>query len=41
MKEAEMGRMCSSYGEQTNMYRILDRKPQGMGLLERTRYKWW
>lgn len=36
-----MGRMCSSYREPKNMYTILDRKPHGIGLLGRPRYRWW
>jgi hypothetical protein len=35
VKENEMGRACSMYGEKYNVYRLLVRKPEG-----RPRCRW-
>jgi hypothetical protein len=35
-----MGRTCSTYGEKTNAYIILVRKPEGKRPLGRYRHRW-
>jgi hypothetical protein len=40
VKEDEMGRACSTYGEKRNAYRILVGKPNGKRQLGTSRRSW-
>lgn len=40
MKEAEIGRMYSKYGQLIIPYKILVGKPEGQRLLGRSRHRW-
>jgi hypothetical protein len=40
IKNTEMGRACSMYGEKTGVYRILVGKPEGRRPLGRPTHRW-
>jgi hypothetical protein len=40
MKEDEMGKACSTYGDMINAYRMLVGKPEGKKPLGRPRRRW-